>query len=211
MTSIKICGLSTPETVQTAINAGADFLGFVFYPPSPRHVSPKQAADLIKDLPPHVRSVGLFVDPTDEDIENALKHPALNMIQLHGSETPERLKEIQTRFNLPLIKAIRVGAAADLIGIEEFEPHCDWLLFDAKPKNADLPGGTGHTFDWSILDNLKIEKPWMLSGGLTVKNLSEALLHLKPPAVDVSSGVESTRGTKDADKIIEFIQTVKKN
>ncbi len=209
MTKVKICGLTTPETVKTASEAGVDFLGFVFYPPSPRNISPQNAGALIKDVPEHVQSVGLFVDPTNVDIEQTLKHAALDMIQLHGSETSERLHEIKEHFGLPLIKAIRVGSKSDLENIESFEPYVAWLLFDAKPERAELPGGTGHVFDWSLLDGLEIKTPWMLSGGLSLDNLDGAVSHLHPPGVDVSSGVESAKGVKDSNKITNFINIAK--
>lgn len=209
MTEVKICGLSTPETVDAAVTAGARFLGFVFYPSSPRYIEPARAAELTGSVPEEVRTVGLFVDPTDEEVENALHETPLDMLQLHGSETPQRLRELRHRFSLPLIKAIRVGAEEDLDSVHDYLPHCDWLLFDAKPEGAKMPGGTGQVFDWTLMQNRSIEKPWMISGGLNAENVKEALSLLHPRAVDVSSGVESTPGVKDVQKIKDFINTVK--
>ncbi len=209
MTDVKICGLSTPETLQTAIESGARFVGFVFYPPSPRHVSVDIAANLARSLPTGVRSVGLFVDPDDETLVKVTGSVPLDMIQLHGDETPERVSAIKALTHLPVMKAIRVASAADLEGVEEFENVADWLLFDTKLENADLPGGTGHSFDWNILAGREFKKPWMLAGGVTAENVTEALSILSPNAVDVSSGVESSRGVKDSEKIRTFIQAVK--
>lgn len=209
MTLVKICGLTEPETLQTAIDAGADFIGFVFYPPSPRNISPQTAAELCALVPAHIKHVGLFVDPSDEELNETLKTVPLDSIQLHGSETPERVKEISEKFDLPLIKAIRVGSKSDLANIESYEPYIDWFIFDAKPVDATLPGGTGQTFDWSLLEGIALDTPWMLSGGLTPENVSGALSHLNPPGVDVSSGVEGQKGIKDAEKITRFINEVK--
>lgn len=211
MTDVKICGLSTPETLQTAIEAGARFVGFVFYPPSPRNVSFDRAYELARAVPTGVRSVGLFVDPDDAQLERVLTGIQLDMVQLHGSETPERVAQIKAQFSMPVMKAIRVASAQDLEGLEAHEEVADWLLFDAKPENATLPGGTGQSFDWTILEGRTFKKPWMLSGGLSADTVQEALRILKPDAVDVSSGVESVPGQKDPQKIRAFIKAVKSN
>lgn len=209
MTDVKICGLSTPKTLKAAIEGGARHVGFVFYPPSPRNVTLEQAAELSALTPPSVRRVGLFVDPTNKDLEKTLQHVQLDIIQLHGNEKPERVSDIKDRFQKPVMKALRIATKYDLEDIPDYEAVADWLLFDAKPQDADLPGGTGESFDWSVLKGLTFSKPWMLSGGLDAENVTEALSILKPKAVDVSSGVESERGIKDAEKIKEFIETVK--
>ena len=175
MTEVKICGLSEPETLQVAIEAGARFVGFVFYPPSPRNVSFDTAWNLARAVPTGVRSVGLFVDPSDEQLERIVTGIQLDMIQLHGDETPGRINEIKQRFSMPIIKAIRVRDENDLTDIEGYEAAADWLLFDARPENAELPGGTGESFDWNILKNHTFKKPWMLSGGLHESNVKEAL------------------------------------
>lgn len=209
MTSVKICGLKDPENLQAACKAGARFVGFVFYPPSPRHVDFEIAWNLARAVPTGVRSVGLFVNPTDQELDHILTGIQLDMIQLHGDESPGRVAEIKARYNMPVMKAIRVASPDDLQNIEGFEAAADWLLFDAKPQNAYLPGGTGHCFDWNILKNRTFKKPWMLGGGLHSDNIAEALSMLSPIAVDVSSGVEIARGQKDTEKIKAFIQAVK--
>lgn len=211
MTGVKICGLSEPENLAVAINAGARFVGFVFYPPSPRNVSFDIAWNLARAVPTGVRSVGLFVNPEDEQLERIATGIQLDMIQLHGDETPGRINEIKQRFAMPVIKAIRVHDERDLDDLEGFEAAADWLLFDAKPPNAALPGGTGESFDWNILKGRTFKKPWMLSGGLDSNNVKDALNTLKPNAVDISSGVESAPGVKDAEKIESFIKAVKNN
>jgi len=209
MTDVKICGLSTPQTVRVAADAGARFAGFVFYAPSPRNVSPDIAASLSRTLPTGVRSVGLFVNADNAFLEAVLGAVPLDMIQLHGEEPPPRVAEIKARFNMPVMKALRVADTRDVAAARDYEDVADWLLFDAK-VDGDLPGGTGHSFDWTILAGLTFRKPWMLGGGLHAGNIGAALSVLKPTAVDVSSGVESTRGVKDEGKIREFIAAVKR-
>jgi len=209
MTDVKICGLSTPDTLATAIESGARFVGFVFYEPSPRNVSFDTAWNLARAVPTGVRSVGLFVNPTDEELERILAGVQLDIIQLHGDESPGRIAEIKSRYHQPVIKAIRVANKEDLENIDGFEAAADWLLFDAKPEGADLPGGTGESFDWNILSNRDFKKPWMLSGGLDADNVKDALNLLNPTAVDISSGVESAKGVKDVSKIKSFIEAVK--
>jgi len=209
MTDVKICGLSDPDNLAAAIEGGARFVGFVFYPPSPRNVSFDTAWNLARAVPTGVRSVGLFVNPEDEQLERIVTGIQLDMIQLHGDESPGRINEIKQRFSMPIIKAIRVASEEDLYDIEGFEAAADWLLFDAKPPNASLPGGTGESFDWNILKGREFKKPWMLSGGLDETNVEQALSILKPNAVDISSGVESAPGIKDENKIKNFIKAVK--
>ena len=210
MTDVKICGLSDPNNLAVAVEAGARFVGFVFYPPSPRNVSFDIAWNLARTIPTGVRSVGLFVNPEDKQLERILTGIQLDMVQLHGDETPGRINEIKERFSMPVIKAIRVRDESDLKDVEGYEAAADWLLFDARPENAKLPGGTGESFDWNILKNREFKKPWMLSGGLNESNVKDALSILKPNAVDISSGVESAPGIKDAEKIRAFISAVKK-
>ena len=210
-TPVKICGLKDPENLQAAIDNGARYVGFVFYEPSPRHVTFDIAWNLARAVPTGVRSVGLFVNPTDEQIERILTGVQLDMVQLHGDETPQRVAEIKAKYKMPVMKAIRVATAADLDQLEEFEAAADWLLFDAKADGDDktMMGGTGHSFDWNILKGRTPTKPWMLSGGLTADNVADALKTLSPTALDISSGVEITRGQKDAAKIAEFMTAVK--
>ena len=209
MTAVKICGLSDPQNLQTAIDAGTRFVGFVFYEPSPRHVSFDTAWNLARAVPTSIRSVGLFVDPDDELLERVLTGIQLDMVQLHGNETPGRVAEIKDKYKMEVMKAIRVREESDLEGIEGFEAAADWLLFDSKPEKATLPGGTGHSFDWSLLEGRTFSKPWMLGGGLSPENVGDAIKQLSPNAVDVSSGVESAPGQKDPAKIKAFIEAVK--
>jgi phosphoribosylanthranilate isomerase len=179
----------------------------VFFPPSPRALTPDIARDLSRMLPTGVRAVGLFVDASDEQIGAVTGQVPLDMLQLHGDETPRRVAEIRGRFGMPVMKAIRVATAGDLEPLREFEAVADWILFDAKPpKNAtSLPGGTGIAFDWQLLQRVAVRKPWMLSGGLTAVNLAEAVSLTAARAVDVSSGVEDRPGIKSAGLIREFL------
>ncbi len=206
-TAVKICGLSTPETLAAAVEAGARYIGFVFYPPSPRNIEIDTAKELTLQIPTGVRAVGLFVNPTDEQLENILGKVGLDMIQLHGDETPTRLSEIKDKTKMPVMKAIRVSDERDLAQVNEFEATADWLLFDAK--SPDEYGGTGHSFEWNILKGRTFSKPWMLGGGLTAENVAQALSILSPTAVDVSSGVEGEKGVKDIGKIKAFINAAK--
>ncbi len=163
-------------------------------------------------LPTGVRAVGLFVDPTDEELEAVLGKVQLDMIQLHGTETPERVQNIKKRFSMPVIKAFPVRTAEDIERSGDYVSCADWFIFDAKPMpgqaGSDLPGGTGQVFDWSLLEGRVFTKPWMLSGGLTPDNVGAALSTLSPEAVDVSSGVEKQRGEKDPEKIQAFLKAV---
>ena len=207
MTKIKICGLSEPETLTTAIEDGADFIGLVFCEPSPRNIEIEVAKYLAKFIPNTLQTVGLFVEPSDEQLNNILNEVPLNMIQLHGNESPERVTEIKAKFKLPVMKAIPISSSDDLKLIEQYEDTADWLLFDAKGEK--IPGGNGIAFNWNILKNYQGAKPWMLAGGLTPDNVIEALSILSPNAVDVSSGVESNKGIKDMNKIRSFLRAVK--
>jgi phosphoribosylanthranilate isomerase len=201
---IKICGLKTPDAVTAALEEGADFIGLVFYPPSPRHVDLEVATYIAGYIPAKTKIVGLFVDPDDQTLQTTLESVRLDMIQLHGSEPPERVAAIRVKFRLPVMKAIPLKSAKDLKAMGAYESVADWLLFDAKGEK--LPGGNGIAFDWSILKGRTFQKPWMLAGGLTADNLEEALSILSPDAVDVSSGVESAPGVKDPEKIRAFIK-----
>jgi len=208
---VKICGLSTEETIDAAITAGADFVGFVFYPPSPRAVTPERAGQLVRPIPARIGKVGLFVDPDDALLDRALTQGRLDMIQLHGQEPPDRVAQIRERFRHPVMKAIRVGTAADVELADRYLEAADRLLFDAQPpkRPGALPGGNGEPFDWSLLAGRSWPLPWMLSGGLSVANVAEAIRATGAPAVDVSSGVETGPGIKDGGLIRDFIAAAK--
>lgn len=207
MVEVKICGLNAPDGVKAAVEGGARYIGFVFYPPSPRAVSPTLAAELVRLLPTTVRAVGLFVEPSDEEIDEVVASVPLDMIQLHGDEMPARVREIRDTFTMPVMKAIRVADPADVDAAHAYEEVADRLLFDAKPpKNvAALPGGNGIPFDWPILAGRNWSRPWMLSGGLSGDNLAEAVARSGARAVDVSSGVETRPGHKDPELIRRFL------
>jgi phosphoribosylanthranilate isomerase len=207
----KICGLSSAEALHAAIRGGARFVGFVFYPASRRHVTPELAAALASLVPEGVARTGLFVDPGDAELAGVLERAPLDLLQLHGSESPRRLAEIKARFGKPVMKAIPIAAPEDPDAAIPYLDAADWLLFDAKPPRGDpkaLPGGNGLAFDWQILGGRSWSKPWMLSGGLTAKNVAEAVATTHARAVDVSSGVEIRPGIKDLDKISEFLARV---
>lgn len=205
----KICGISTPDAMQAALDGGARWVGLVFFPKSPRNVSIATAAELSRMVGTGTRVVGLFVDPTDELLDDVTGQVPLDLIQLHGGETPERVAAIKARFNLPVMKAVKVAEPADLDAAKLFEPVADLLLFDAKPpKGAVLPGGNGVSFDWSLLTGRTWEKPWMLSGGLDPANVADAIRATGATAVDVSSGVEEAPGVKSPALIRAFLQAV---
>ncbi len=206
-TDVKICGITTEDALTSAMISGAKFIGFVFYPGSPRYIEAEQAKILSNKTPTTIMNVGLFVDPKPTDIEKVLTTANLNMIQLHGNETSQQIQTIKNTFGLPVIKAIRIAERTDLEQIEAYEKVSDWLLFDTKSPQAQ--GGTGESFDWSLLKDLQLTKPWMLAGGLNSNNIRQALSVLKPHAVDVSSGIEDKPGFKNPNKIKEFINIVK--
>jgi len=203
--AVKICGITTPDALAAA--ASARFVGFVFYPRSPRSLAPALAGELARQVGTGTRVVGLFVDPTNDWLDHILSQVPLDMIQLHGHETPGRVQEIAQRFGLPIIKAIGIASRDDLRQIADYEPFADWLLFDAKPPAnvTALPGGNGLVFDWTILHGLTTTRPWMLSGGLTVDNVQEAIRLTGAHAVDVSSGVEDRPGLKNPARIHDFL------
>jgi phosphoribosylanthranilate isomerase len=209
--TVKICGLSTEDTIEAAVNAGAGLVGFVFYPPSPRAVTPEQVARLVRSVPKSVTKVGLFVDPDDAFLDRVLTLSGLDMIQLHGLEPPERVAQIRERFRRPVMKAIRVGSAVDVEVAGRYLTSADRLLFDAQPPKREgaLPGGNGEPFDWSLLAGRSWPLPWMLSGGLTIANVAEAVRTTGAPAIDLSSGVETSPGIKDVGLIRDFIATAR--
>ncbi|WP_340264049.1 phosphoribosylanthranilate isomerase [Sphingobium mellinum] len=203
--AIKICGLSTPDTVGAALRAGATHLGFVHFPKSPRHVEAAQLRALTASVPSHVERVAVLVDPTDDILAEIALTDSVTALQLHGKESPERAAAIGHRFNLPVWKAISVKTRADIDAAQAYAGAVDLLLFDAKtPDGATLPGGMGLRFDWTLLRGAPISMPWGLSGGLGIDNLAEAIRITGAPLVDVSSGVESAPGIKSVDKIMAF-------
>jgi phosphoribosylanthranilate isomerase len=208
--TVKICGLSTPETVEAALGAGADMLGFVFFAKSPRHIAPDAAARLAAPARGRAEIVALTVDADDAALEGIVAALAPDMIQLHGKETPQRCAAIRARFGVPVMKALGVAERADLSAVPAYAAVCDRLLIDAKPpKAAVAPGGNGVPFDWRLVEGFAPGVPWMLSGGLTPENVGEAIRLTRAPGVDVSSGVEIAPGVKDVAKIAAFICAVK--
>jgi phosphoribosylanthranilate isomerase len=204
----KICGLSTPETLEAAVGFGARFVGFVTFPKSPRHISTETMRALGALVPKTVTRVGLFVDPDDALLDEKLATGALDFLQLHGSETPERVAAIRQRTGKPVMKVIKVGAPADVErGIAAYAGVVDRLMFDTA--EGALPGGNAKAFDWSFLSGRTVPVPWLLAGGLTPGNVAEAARVTGAPAVDVSSGVEESRGVKSAALIRAFLDRVK--
>lgn len=208
---VKICGLRDPQSVQSAIDAQADYVGFVHYAASPRHITFQDAAQLKSLLPASVLSVCVLVDPDDGLIEQASSVLKPAFFQLHGKESPQRVQAIRSRFpDIRLIKAISVRSAQDLAAASAYYDCCDMLMFDAKaPEGAALPGGNGLSFDWTLLKGQKFGLPWMLSGGLTCDNVAHAIDQTGAIIVDVSSGVEQKAGVKDAALIHAFVKAAK--
>ena len=205
--SVKICGLRTQADVAAAATAGARYVGFVFFPKSPRHLTLDGAALLAASVPVGVCKVALTVNADDEMLDALTQAVPLDMLQLHGSESPERVAQVKARYGLPVMKAIGVGERADLAQLDLYAGVADQLLVDAKPpKGADLPGGNGLAFDWQLLAGRVWRSPWMLAGGLTPDNVAEAIRRTGARQVDVSSGVESSPGVKDAKLIKELVR-----
>lgn len=206
---VKICGLNSPDAVRAA--AEADFAGFVFYPPSPRNITPQTAAELAAKLPREVKRVALTVNADDAVLRHILVEFRPDLMQLHGSEPPERVHEIKHHFGLPVAKAIAVRDAEDLRAIETYSDVVDWFIFDGKPpaRPDALPGGNAVSFDWTLLAGKTVGRPWMLSGGLTAANVGQAVRQSGAGTVDVSSGVENRPGAKNTLKIKDFIKAVR--
>jgi phosphoribosylanthranilate isomerase len=203
---VKICGLREPAHVDAAVRAGAAYVGFVFFAKSPRNLLADEAARLAAEVPAGVAKVALTVDADDATLDALLDRVPLDMLQLHGRETPERVAEVRARFGLPVMKAVGVAREEDLPALEEFGRVADQLLVDAKPpKDATLPGGNGLAFDWRLIAGRRWPVPWMLAGGLTADNVVEAIRLTGARQVDVSSGVESAPGVKDENMIASFI------
>lgn len=209
-TLVKICGLSTVAAVDAAVAAGADMLGFNFFPKSPRYVEPETVRSLAGRVPDRIIGVGLFVEPDDALLASVLEAAPLDMIQLHGHETPERAAEVRKRFGLPVMKVLAIQTRDDLARADDYAGAADRLLLDAKPpKGADRPGGNARVFDWTILPDWTAPLPWMLAGGLTPDNVADAIRVSGTGAVDVASGVESAPGVKDCDAIRAFVTAAK--
>lgn len=207
---VKICGLSTPEAVEAAIAGGASHVGFIFFPKSPRHVSFDKAAELARLAEGRVKRVAVTVDADDAELGRIVEDVRPDMLQLHGSETPERVRVVKAAFGLPVMKAFSVRAPEDLERITAYRGVADRFLFDAKaPAGSELPGGNGIPFDWRLLAALDADVEYMLSGGLDAGNVARALAETRPAGIDVSSGVETAPGVKDIRLISEFLETVK--
>ena len=209
----KICGISTVEAARAAAEAGAHYLGFVFYPPSPRSLSPEAAAAIARAIERGPKTVALCVDPDDTALAAILEAHPFDLLQLHGREDPARVAELRSRFERPVMKAIKVAEAADVESAAAYEEVADRLLFDAKPPKTmagALPGGNALSFDWTLLAGRRWAKPWMLSGGLNEGNVGEAVRISNAKAVDVSSGVEDRPGAKNPEKIRRFLAAVQR-
>lgn len=208
--AVKICGLTNEKALAAAVDAGADYVGFVFFRRSPRYIDAAAASSLVLSVPRNVTPVGLFVDPTDAELENVLNDVPLGMLQLHGSETPARVGEISKKFGLKVMKAVGVSSPADVAAASAYAGVADWLLFDAKPpKTSSRPGGNAQAFEWALMRAHPTHTPWMLAGGLTTANVQAAIAASGATAVDVSSGVETKPGVKSAAKIRAFIKAAR--
>jgi len=208
---VKICGLNTLTVVDAAVAAGADMIGFMFYPRSRRAVSPELARALGEEVEGTTR-VAIVVDATDEEIDAITATGVIDMLQVHGGECPARVAELKARTGLPVMKALRVSERADVREALAFDGVADWILFDAKaPKDMKgaLPGGNGLSFDWTLLEGLEVATPWMLSGGLTADNVADAIRLTGARAVDTSSGVEDKPGQKNPERIRAFLRAAK--
>jgi len=207
---IKICGLNTPESVDAALEAGADAVGFVFFPPSPRHLGFEAARALGGRVRERALKVALAVNASDEWLAAVIEALRPDMLQLHGKETRDRVVMVRTRFGLPVIKALPIAERADLAPVRQYASVADRLLFDARaPRTATRPGGLGKSFDWRLLEGVDPGVPFLLSGGLDAGNVAEAVRITNAPGVDVSSGVERVPGEKDPEKIRAFVRAAR--
>lgn len=205
-TAVKICGLTRPDDVDAAVAAGARYVGFVFFPKSPRHLDLAAARALALRVPPGCVKVALTVDAEDGLLDRILAEVPVDMLQLHGQETPERVANLRARHGLPVMKAIGIRSESDLSTIDRYAPVADQILIDAKPPaDADIPGGNGLAFDWRLITGRRWPVPWMLAGGLTPENVGEAIRLTGARQVDVSSGVEEGPGVKDAGRMQRFV------
>ena len=203
---VKICGLTEPAGLSAAVTAGARYVGFVFFPRSPRHVTLDQARALALSVPDGIAKVALVVDPDDAMLDALLGQVPVDILQLHGHESPARVAALRARHGLPVMKAVGVADASDLPALADYEQVADQLLVDAKPpRGADLPGGNGLSFDWRLIAGRDWARPWMLAGGLTPENVAQAIALTGARQVDVSSGVENAPGVKDGARIAAFV------
>ncbi len=204
---VKICGLTDADNLRAAVDAGARYIGLNFVEKSPRYVTVERARALALDIPPAVCKVALVVDADDSRLDEITDQVPIDMLQLHGHEPPERVREIKARYGLPVMKVVGVAEASDLDEIAIYAPVADQLLIDTKPpKGADIPGGNGIAFDWQLLQGRRWSVPWMLAGGLTADNVAEAARVTGARQVDASSSLERERGVKDAGLIAAFLQ-----
>ncbi|MCF4166076.1 phosphoribosylanthranilate isomerase [Zavarzinia compransoris] len=206
---VKICGLSTPETVDAAVAHGASHVGFVFFPRSPRNVAPAVAGRLIARLPDSVTPVALMVDADDDTIAAILAEAPVRILQAHGRESPERVAAIRARFGLPVMKAVGIAETGDVARAHGYEAAADLLLLDAKAPKKGLPGGNGLAFDWGLIAGERWSRPWFLAGGLRPDTVADAIRTSGASAVDVSSGVESAPGVKDIGLIAAFLSAAR--
>jgi phosphoribosylanthranilate isomerase len=207
---IKICGLKTPAALDAALDGGADLVGFVFFPHSPRHIGFEAARTLGERVQNRARKVAVSVDANDELLKKCVAALKPDILQLHGKESPERVAVIRSRFGLPVMKALPISKRADLSSVHYYGKVADLLMFDARaPREASRPGGHGKAFDWRLLENLALPVPFMLSGGLDAGNVEEALRITRADGLDVSSGVEHSPGEKDVDMIRAFIRAAR--
>ncbi len=207
--AIKICGITTMPALDAAIAARASHVGFNFYPPSPRYAAPAQAGELSHRAEGHVTRVGVFVDAADALLAEVLAAAPLDALQFHGSESPERVAQARAQFGLPVWKVLSVSARADLAKAQDYAGAADLLLLDAKTPKGTLPGGMGLSFDWNLLSGWKAPLPWGLAGGLSPRNVGDAVRQTGAPLVDTASGVESAPGIKDADLIAAFCKAAR--
>lgn len=208
--AVKICGINDDQAFRATVKAQADYMGFVLFPPSPRHITPELAAKFVRQVPQGIKSVVLTVAADNELIDIIGRQIRPDYIQAHGKEDPARIQEISARSGIPVIKVLPIAGSADLDAVADFENVADMFLFDAKPpKGANRPGGLGQAFDWKIMGGYKCSRPWLLAGGLNADNVAQAINISGTKAVDVSSGVESQSGVKDPDQIFKFTDAVR--
>lgn len=207
--AIKICGVTKPQDIETLNQLGVELVGFNFYKPSPRHLSMERAAQLAAQCNPKMERVALLVDPSDDDIDEALGMVSPHRLQLHGAESPARVADIKRRSHCAVIKALPIAGKEDFDTARGFQDCADWFLFDAKPPQDGMPGGNGEAFDWTVLKAYDLKQPYLLAGGLTADNVGTALAISGADMVDIASGVETAPGEKDASLMTAFVNAVR--